>query len=239
MKNSFVLYTDYKQNIDCLSQKQKGDLLDAIFEYAEKMTDESLEVVLDDVTKMAFGFIKSQMKKDFDKYNEICEKRRIAGLKGGAPKGNKNASKQANGYSNKQNNQMETKQAKQADNDNDNDNDNDINIINRARELKVTPNRKSYGQHNRVMLSSTERMKLLLSLGEDLTNQAIAYLDNYKVDKGYMPRKDYSDFDAINSWVINAVKNPAQPSKNTFNRFEQNNYSKEELAELEEKLLEN
>lgn len=123
MKNSFVLYTDYKQHIDLLSVEEKAQLLDAIFGYAE-----GNEIELDGATKMAFSFIKAQMDRDNEKYQETCDKRRAAGAKGGAPAGNTNAkkqAKQANGCLNKQNNQ---KQAKQPDTDNDTDTDNDNDI---------------------------------------------------------------------------------------------------------------
>ena len=131
MKNSFVLYTNYKQHIDLLNTEEKAQLLDAIFEYAE-----GNEIELDGATKMAFSFIKAQMDRDSDKYQETCEKRKAAGAKGGAPVGNTNAkkqAKQANGCLNKQNNQ---KQAKQPDNDNDNDNDNDTDNDNDIKEKK-------------------------------------------------------------------------------------------------------
>ena len=120
MKNSFVLYNDYRKHLTLLNDTEKARLLDAIFAYAD-----GEQVELDGVVEMAFSFIKAQMDRDAEKYADKCEKRREAGLKGGAPKGNKNASKQpkqANGCINNQNNQ---KQAKQPDTDNDTDNDND------------------------------------------------------------------------------------------------------------------
>lgn len=126
MRNSFVLYTDYKQHIDLLTTEEKAQLLDAIFGYAE-----GNEIELDGATKMAFSFIKAQMDRDNDKYQETCDKRRAAGAKGGAPAGNTNAkkqAKQANGCLNKQNNQKQAKQP-DTDNDNDTDTDNDTDIV--------------------------------------------------------------------------------------------------------------
>lgn len=95
MRNSFVLYTDYKQHIDLLSVEEKAQLLDAIFSYAE-----GNEVDLDGMAKMAFSFIRSQMDKDNEKYQQICEKRRNAGQKGGLAKQDK--ANQANAKSAKQ-----------------------------------------------------------------------------------------------------------------------------------------
>ena len=128
MKNSFVMYTAYKRHFDLLSDPDKVILLNAIFDYAM-----GIETELEGAVAMAFSFIKDQMDRDNEKYASICEKRREAGAKGGAPKGNRNAVKykvsedSSKTSKNNQNKQMLTKQAKQPDNDNDNDNDNDIN----------------------------------------------------------------------------------------------------------------
>jgi len=125
MKNSFVLYTDYRQHTALLSVEEKAQLLDAIFAYAA-----GEEVELTGMALMAFSFIKAQMDRDAEKYSAICEKRRIAGKMGGAPKGNSNASKQANASKNNQNqpkqaNASKNNQsiAKQADTDTENDTD--------------------------------------------------------------------------------------------------------------------
>ena len=143
MKNSFIMHSDYKEHLALLSFDQKGRLLDALFDYQDGADVETATAELDGMAKMAFSFIKSQMDRETARYEAICEKRKAAGLKGGAPKGNTNASKQAddaedeekqpkqpNGCENNQNNQMvikttknNQKQTKQPDNDNDNDND--------------------------------------------------------------------------------------------------------------------
>ena len=88
MKNSFVMYTAYKRHFDLLSDSDKVILLNAIFDYAM-----GIETELEGAVAMAFSFIKDQMDRDNEKYTSICEKRREAGAKGGAPKGNRNAVK--------------------------------------------------------------------------------------------------------------------------------------------------
>ena len=97
MKNSFVLYTEYKQHIDLLDTQGKADLLDAIFEYAE-----GNEVNLDGMALMAFSFIKTRMDKDNEKYAEICEKRKESGAKGGQAKATKAKQEEANASKGKQ-----------------------------------------------------------------------------------------------------------------------------------------
>ena len=117
IKNSFLLYTDYKQHIDLLSLEEKGQLLDAIFNYAE-----GNEIELDGMAKMAFSFIRAQMDRDNENYEKTCEARREAGSKGGKAKvanAKQDVAKVANAKFAKQ------RVANQADTENDTDNEND------------------------------------------------------------------------------------------------------------------
>ena len=104
-KDSFVLYTEYMEQIELLSMEQRGILLTAIFAY---VSDAELPD-MDGITKMAFAFIKSRIDKDTEKYAKTIEKRKEAGKLGGRPKANGSSEKQekakkANGFSEKQNN---------------------------------------------------------------------------------------------------------------------------------------
>ena len=80
-KTSFVLYTDYLEQIEMLSREQRGDLITAIFYHVSGMEIPEL----DGMTNMAFSFIRSRLDKDGEKYQSIVEKRREAGKKGGRP----------------------------------------------------------------------------------------------------------------------------------------------------------
>ena len=106
MKNSFVIYTDYMEQVELLTMEQRGILFTSIMAYAsEKELPD-----MDGMTKMAFSFIKATMDRDMEKYRQTVEKRKEAGKLGGRPK--------ANGFSEKQD------KAKKPDNDSVNDNDN-------------------------------------------------------------------------------------------------------------------
>ena len=130
MKNSFVLYNEYKDQFELLSYEEAGQLIMAIFEY----TETGVAPDLNGMVLMAFAFIKKQLDRDAEKYEKTVEKRKEAGKNGGAPKGNTNAqkqAKQANGCFDEQ------KQAKQPDNvdvnvnedvDVDVDDDVDVNV---------------------------------------------------------------------------------------------------------------
>lgn len=120
MKNSFVIYTDYMEQVELLTMEQRGILFTSIMSYA---SDRELPD-MDGMTKMAFSFIKATMDRDMEKYRQTVEKRKEAGKLGGRPKADGSSEKQskakkANGFSEKQS------KAKKPDNDNVNDNVND------------------------------------------------------------------------------------------------------------------
>lgn len=123
MKESFVLYVKYLDNIEMLSMEQRGILITALMSYVagKDIPD------MDGMTAMAYSFIKSQIDRDFEKYEETCRKRSESGKLGGRPKAKDikhiNAkAKKANGFSEKQNN---------PDNDNEYDSDNENDIKNK------------------------------------------------------------------------------------------------------------
>lgn len=120
MKESFVLYVKYLENIEMLSMEQRGILITSLMRYvADKEVPE-----MDGMTAMAYSFIRSQIDRDFEKYEETCRKRAEAGKLGGRPKEANGFSekqmkaKKANGFSEKHNNPDN-----ECDNDNENDND--------------------------------------------------------------------------------------------------------------------
>lgn len=153
-KGSFILYDIHYQTIENLglSREEKGDLFDAIFQYHMNGTT---EVELSTLAFAAFQFIKTQIDRDTARYKEVCERRRMNGAKGGAPKGNTNA-KKADGEptvkseednehgdetlktENNQNKQMVVFQPKQPkatkttcnENENENENENDYGVTN-------------------------------------------------------------------------------------------------------------
>ena len=79
IKKGFVLYIDNYEPIKDLTLEEKGKLLDAVFNYAS--TGEVNK--LNDITGMAFSFIRQQLDRDNKKWEETREKRRAAGSVGG------------------------------------------------------------------------------------------------------------------------------------------------------------
>ncbi len=84
MKKSFVLYTDNWVTLKHLSNEQLGELMRMLFEYQiEGNTPEPSNPLF-----IAFGFIRSSMDRDLEKWNERAERARVNGSKGGRPKEN-------------------------------------------------------------------------------------------------------------------------------------------------------
>ena len=113
-KKSFILYTDIREALSQLDDATRGKLFLHIVDYVDNGVVPDMELL----EKLAFTFIKSQIDRDSAKYQDTCEKRKLAGSKGGKARA-ENQAKQANATFSKQN------QASQADNDSDNDNDNE------------------------------------------------------------------------------------------------------------------
>lgn len=98
MKDGFVIYTKYEEQIKMLTDTQAGILLRALIAHQK-----GAEVPkMDAVTSMAFAFIRQQIDAENQKYDSICAIRKEAGKKGGRPskslinQGDK--PKKANGY---------------------------------------------------------------------------------------------------------------------------------------------
>lgn len=81
-KDSFILYTDYKQHIELLTDEEAGQLFRALFEFVEAGTVPPFTGQL----KMCFSFISAQIRRDKEKYIDICNKRAEAGRIGGKQK---------------------------------------------------------------------------------------------------------------------------------------------------------
>lgn len=81
-KKSFILFTDVYESITELSLEEKGQLLDAIYSYAIHKKTTSLSPV----AKMAFTFIKREMDRNKEKWEQIRQRNVENGRKGGRPK---------------------------------------------------------------------------------------------------------------------------------------------------------
>ena len=78
-KKSFIMYSNYREFLSRLPDKDIADLIKAIFCFVEG--EEVPE--LSPSAELCFGIISDQIKRDMEKYEKVCERRAIAGRLGG------------------------------------------------------------------------------------------------------------------------------------------------------------
>lgn len=213
-KNSFVMYTDYQEQINLLNMEQRGMLLTAIMEYASSGTTPEV----DGMVLMAFISIRKQMDRDNEKYQNTIEKRREAGKLGGRPpkaNGFDEKAKKANGFSEKQ-----TK-AKKPDTDNVNDTDNDI--------------KKESIEKSSRFLPPTQQEVSEYCKERGYTIDAERFVDFYE-SKGWLVGKNkMKDWRAaVRNWERSQRQESTTKGKNKFNNFPQRGY---DMDSLETQLL--
>ena len=81
-KGLFLWYADAVQ-FELLTDEQLGQLIRGLLKYSEY---HDLPEFKDPVVRLAFSFMAARDDRDSEKYEEMCERRRIAGKKGGRPK---------------------------------------------------------------------------------------------------------------------------------------------------------
>lgn len=111
VKDSFIFRKDWYLALKNLGDAARLEVYDAIMR--EVFEDGNSELSLE--AKVAMMFITPLIKRDIEKYNLVCERRKLAGSQGGIAKGSKCKQMVVNGSKCKQ------KVASVADNDNDND----------------------------------------------------------------------------------------------------------------------
>lgn len=77
-KASFLIYLDYEEQFNLLTDEQLGQLMRAIIEYEKTGKVPNLEGII----KMAFSFIKGQLDRDRKKWQEEKKKKSEAGKRG-------------------------------------------------------------------------------------------------------------------------------------------------------------
>jgi hypothetical protein len=91
-KNSFVLYADYWEHIQKLNNDERGILLTAIYRYI--LNCELPE--MSGAVEMAFSFIRLQLERDNEKWENTRKERVEAGRLGGVASGKSRKQNEAN-----------------------------------------------------------------------------------------------------------------------------------------------
>lgn len=191
MRDSFVFYRGFFEALAGVDPESKAAAYDALCEYA--LNDQMPEQ--DGIVGMFVKMAKPQI--------DVNAKRYRNGKRGGRPK-----------------NQTETKQepndnqtiTKPEPNDNDNENVNvNENVNENANENEnekigssatSKPSKRRHGEYQKVLLTDEELRKLTDEFGEEKTEKAITYLDEYIAEKNYKSRSHYL---AIRRWVFDAL----------------------------------
>ena len=131
-KSSFLIYLDYEEQVNLLTDEQIGQLMRAIIKY-----EKTREIPqLNGIVKMAFSFIKTQLDRDREKYEARCEKNRENAKKGGRPRKNQKDNLKANGFNENQMDAKKTDDDKEDEEDNEEDIDNDL-LLKKEKEEKL------------------------------------------------------------------------------------------------------
>lgn len=131
-KSSFLIYLDYEEQFNLLTDEQIGQLMRAIIKY-----EKTREIPqLNGIVKMAFSFIKTQLDRDREKYEARCEKNRENAKKGGRPRKNQKDNLKANGFNENQMDAQKPDDDKEDEEDNEEDIDNDL-LLKKEKEEKL------------------------------------------------------------------------------------------------------
>lgn len=79
----FLMYAEWEEHFSLLSDSESGALVKALIGYCSRGC---IPDTLTGAAKMAFSFMKAQIDRDAEKYEDACERNRSNGRKGGRPK---------------------------------------------------------------------------------------------------------------------------------------------------------
>lgn len=160
-----------------LTLEQKGMLLDMIFEYVAsgKIVD------AEPIVKMAFTFIKSQLDRDNEKYQQVCERNRINGKLGGRPKKQMDNSKTQKNPKNPSGYLENLGEPKKPYNDNEDDNedDNDKKYVYSHLEADKSEIRKLYPGNKNKSVADKKLPKLIEKYGKEQLIRCIERYNQY------------------------------------------------------------
>lgn len=207
-KNSFVLYTEYAEHLDLLTDAQCGVLFRAIIahETGRDLPD------MDAGVRMAFSFIRARLDKDSETYAKKCEQNRRNASAGGKKWA------EANSSENERPQATATDRKRPLhDNDNDSDNENDKD---KKRVRRFTP-------------PTVEEVRAYcMERGNNADPER--FVDFYAAKGwkvGNQPMKDWKA--CVRTWEgRDRAEKQTRKDKNAFNRFDQREYTESDLEAM-------
>jgi hypothetical protein len=184
-KKSFILYADISATVDNLPLEAKGALFQMIVDYVNDRNPSTEDLLL----KVAFEPIKSKLKRDLVKWEEIKEKRSKAGKKSAEQKQHMSTHVECV----EQNEQVSTV--------NVNDNVN-VSVIN---DFNNKPTAEEFGELPDIKINSAIQL-IKITKGQDVAAEKITGMWGVFKAQNLTGQKYYADVGAVHSHFINWIK---------------------------------
>lgn len=230
-KKGFIMFLSFADIIQDLTDEEAGRLLKAIMQHEG---GEEVDLGNDRLLKVAYTAITSDIDRQGEKWEKTRYARSEAGKLGGAPKGNKNASK------NKQNKheQTETNKNKQNKHEVEVEVEVEDEVEKKKKSGQAAPVRHHFGANGKVLLTDDDLEKLYEAHGQEDTMAAIEIMDGYLTANG----RSYKNYrQALENWAYRAVEENKQKGiqakKYNNGEFPQTDLS-EQLQAVEDAMLE-
>ena len=194
-KKSFIIYTDSRGIVNKLSNERAGILFKTIFSYC----DDENPICDDEVVDIVFEHFKNILKRDLKKYENIIDRNRNNGKKGGRPQKKENPL----GFLETQPNPNEPKKA---DSDNDTVNDNESVSVN------DTFIKKEFDFSTLKNTTWSEKFCMTKKISIEKFNTIFdKFIDNIKLKGQHLDYKD-PEKEVKNHFVNWYDKQPTQPT---------------------------
>lgn len=232
-KKGFIMFLSFADIIQELTDEEAGHLLKAIMQHEG---GEEVDLGNDRLLKVAYTAITSDIDRQDEKWEKTRYARSEAGKLGGAPKGNKNASK------NKQNKQKQTETNKNKQNKHEVEVEVEVEVEEEVEKKnksgQAAPVRHHFGANGKVLLTDDDLEKLYEAHGQEDTMAAIEIMDGYLTANG----RSYKNYrQALENWAYRAVEEKKQKGiqakKYNNGEFPQTDLS-EQLQAVEEAMME-
>lgn len=231
-KKSFKLYVDYEEHLKYLSNEELGQLFRAIFAHENQDSEEPEG--LSGMVLMAYSFIRAQLDRDRDSYDDQCKTNSLNGKKGGRPKKTEKSDrfseeteKSDRFFEKPKKADTDTDTDKDTDTDTDTDTETDTDIDNSVN-AKRTHARFTPPTVDEVRAYCTER-------GNSVDPEH--FIDHYSSNGWLVGKNKMKDWKAaVRTWEKNGIGSRDGPSKKT-KQYHGREYSEDDYSSIEAALI--
>lgn len=230
MRDSFILYTEYAEHFELLTMEQRGILFTAIMAYQreEELPD------MDGCVRMAFSFIRKNLDREAQKYEETKAKRSAAGIASAEAKRNKGQHKATNSTGVES---VEHKETNSTVNVNVNDN---VNVLKKkSKKEKAVISTKDIDEFkisDPVIAGVESFIEHRKGMKKPMSDNAVHLLIKklYEMGQTDKERIELLDEAVLHGWmsIYPFKESPPKlkpPKKNRFTNFDQREYDEDDL----------